>query len=181
MSRAFVSESNDDFMESDIPEVKYPLPEGTKNYMTPDGAEKIMEELNELCTVRRPELLERISSAVTYDRGDRESILQDRRKLCEVDRRIEYLRKMVDNLEVVEHDMIDRDHVHFGALVTVEEKTTGKKKYRIVGVDESDPEKGWISWHSPLARALTGRKTGETVLVQTPAGELQLLIRGIEY
>lgn len=181
MSRAFISESNNDFMDSDIPEVKYPLPEGTKNYMTPDGAERIKKELDELSRVRRPDLLARIASAVNADGGGGERVLNDRRKLRAVERRIEYLKKMIDTLVVVEPGILDKNHVHFGALVTVDEQNAGRKTYRIVGVDESDPEKGRISWHSPLARALTGRKTGETVIVHIPAGKMKLTIKRIEY
>ncbi len=182
MSRAFVSESNDDFMGSDIPEAKYPLPEGTKNYMTPGGASKIRDELTELSKVRRPELIARISSAVTDETGAlRESVLLDRRLLREVDRRIQYLTKMVDNLEIVEPGKQDTGRVLFGAKVTVLEENEGEKSYRIVGIDESDPTLGKVSWLSPVARALTGKRLGDTVAVKVPAGEMRLTIRRIDY
>jgi len=182
MSRAFVSESNDDFMGSDIPEAKYPLPAGTKNYMTPDGAVKIRDELTELCNVRRPELIARISSAMTDATGaPQEGVLQDRRLLREADRRIQYLTKMVDNLEVVEPGRQDTGRVLFGAKVTVLEENGGEKSYRIVGIDESDPAEGKVSWFSPLARALTGKRLGDKVAVKIPAGEMRLTIRRIDY
>lgn len=182
MSRAFLSESDEDFMEDDIPEAKYPLPEGVKNYMTPQGAEKIKNELMVLMNTERPKITARLSSAVTDKGGpQKESMLKDRKRLRKIDRRIQYLTKMVENLEVVEPKNQDPDHVLFGATVTVMENNEREKVYRIVGIDESNPSEGILSWLSPIARALTSKRVGDVVTLNIPAGEIKLKIIKIEY
>ncbi|KPJ88417.1 MAG: hypothetical protein AMS17_05610, partial [Spirochaetes bacterium DG_61] len=91
MSRAFLSESNGDFMDDDVPEAKYPLPEGVKNYMTSEGAEKIKTELAVLLNKERPNIAARLSRTVTEESGvEKEHVLGDRRRLREIDRRIQY-------------------------------------------------------------------------------------------
>ncbi|KPJ85361.1 MAG: transcription elongation factor GreB, partial [Spirochaetes bacterium DG_61] len=97
------------------------------------------------------------------------------------DRRIQYLTKMVENLEVVDPKRQDLDRVLFGARVSVLENGRSTKVYRIVGVDESNPPEGRISWFSPIAKALTGKRVGETVSLRIPAGEVKLKILRIEY
>jgi len=182
MSRAFLSESNGDFMDDDVPEAKYPLPEGVKNYMTSEGAEKIKTELAVLLNKERPNIAARLSRTVTEESGvEKEHVLGDRRRLREIDRRIQYLTKMVENLEVVDPKRQDLDRVLFGARVSVLENGRSTKVYRIVGVDESNPPEGRISWFSPIAKALTGKRVGETISLRIPAGEVKLKILRIEY
>jgi len=182
MSRAFLSESDNDFMDDDFPEVKYPLPEGVKNYMTQEGAERMENELTGFLNEERPELLARLAKNVTEESGwERERVLSDRRRLREIDRRIQYLTKMLENLEVVDPKKQDPGRVAFGAQVSVLENDRTEKAYRIVGVDESDPSAGLISWLSPIARALTGKRVGESVVLKIPAGNVRLSILRIEY
>ena len=182
MSRAFLSESNGDFMDDDFPEVKYPLPEGVKNYMTPEGAEKIKNELVVLINKERPDIAARLSRTVTEESGvGKDRVLGDRRRLREIDRRIQYLTKLVENLEVVDPKRQDPEHVLFGAQVSVLENGRITKVYSIVGVEESDPPEGRISWFSPIAKALTGKRVGETVSLNIPAGEVKLKIVRIKY
>jgi len=146
MSRAFVDESASESRENDAPELKIPLPAGAKNYVTPQGAERLRAEIEDLLALEQP-------------------------RLGEVDRRIEYLSRMRAIMEVVPPPAREPDRVVFGTTVTVREAGGTEKKYRIVGIDESDPTRGWVSWISPLARALVGKRQGELARVKLPAGE----------
>ena len=154
MSRAFVDESASESRESDAPELKIPLPPGAKNYVTPQGARQLRAELEGLQALAAP-------------------------RLREVDRRIEYLSRMRAIMEVVAPSTADPDRVVFGTTVTVREAGGTEKTYRIVGVDESDPSRGWVSWISPLARALVGKRRGEAALVKLPAGEERVTVTAI--
>ena len=154
VSRAFVDESASESMEENAPALKIPLPPGAKNYITPQGAARMRAELEELLATAQP-------------------------RLREVDRRIEYLSRMAALMEIVAPGAQPPERVVFGATVTVREKGRGERTYRIVGVDESDPSRGWVSWISPIGRALTGRKPGDTAKVTLPAGEKLLTIVSI--
>jgi transcription elongation factor GreB len=154
MSRAFVDESASESRENDAPELKIPLPAGAKNYMTPQGAERLRAEIEDLLALEQP-------------------------RLGEVDRRIEYLSRMRAIMEVVPPPAQEPDRVVFGTTVTVREAGGTEKKYRIVGIDESDPARGWVSWISPLARALVGKRQGELARVKLPAGEELLTVVAI--
>jgi transcription elongation factor GreB len=155
MSRAFVDESASESRENDAPELKIPLPAGAKNYVTPEGASRLRSELEGLLAIAPP-------------------------RLQEVDRRIEYLTRMRSLMEVVAPVGADPQRVVFGTFVTVREGGGARRVYRIVGVDESDPVRGWVSWISPLARALVGKRKGEEALVKLPAGEEPLTILAIQ-
>jgi transcription elongation factor GreB len=182
MSRAFVSESDGEFQDDDLPAIKIPLPANTKNYMTPEGAEKLKSELHHLLHTERPEIAALLSRQVSgVDSADQQTIGLSRRRLREVERRIEYLNVMVGRLEVVETAGQDRQQVTFGAAVTVADEKETTKLYRIVGVDESEPEAGRISWISPLARALIGARAGEVVTVELPEHEVTLRVLEIDY
>jgi transcription elongation factor GreB len=154
MSRAFVDESASESRENDAPELKIPLPAGAKNYVTPQGAQRLRREIEELLALEQP-------------------------RLGEVDRRIEYLSRMRVIMEVIPPAASAPDRVVFGTTVTVRDAGGAEKTYRIVGVDESDPAQGWVSWISPLARALVGKRKGEQARVKLPAGEELLTVVAI--
>ena len=154
MSRAFVDESASESREGDAPELKIPLPRGAKNYVTPDGAVRTRAELDSLLAAPQP-------------------------RLREGERRIQYLSRMIAIMEVVTPSEHPPQRVVFGATVTVDEQGRGRHAYRIVGVDESDPSEGRLSWISPVARALMGKKPGESVTVSLPAGQTRLSIISI--
>jgi transcription elongation factor GreB len=194
VSRAFVSENDSQFEEEEVPALKIPLPPGARNYMTRAGAESLRAELEELVQNERPKLSARVSRGVSASGGaepDRDTISRLRRRLREVERRIEYLTAMSARLEVVDPAGQDPHRVAFGATVTVREADRGRpagveaetpvETYRIVGVDESDPADGAISWISPLARALITARLGETVTLALPEGERRLEVVAIEY
>ena len=153
MSRAFIDESASESREGDAPELKIPLPQGAKNYVTPHGAERTRAELEELLATAQP-------------------------RLREVERRIQYLSRMTAIMEIVSPGARLPERVVFGTTITVREARE-ELTYRIVGVDESDPTRGWVSWVSPIARALTGRKPGDTVKVSLPSEEKVLTIVSI--
>jgi transcription elongation factor GreB len=183
VSRAFLSETDESFMDDDVPETKVPLPEGVKNYMTPEGAGRLKAELAGLANVERPKLLVKLSRTVA-DGGvpEKEGLLRDRRRLREIERRVEYLERMLDRLEVVNPDAQDSSRALFGASVTVRDLDSGDEKtFRIVGIDESDPPAGMVSWISPVAKALIGRRVGDAVSVKLPMGNSKLEIMKIEY
>ena len=175
MSRAFVDESTSSARVEDAPERKIPLPPGAKNYMTPEGAERLRRELSRLLSVERPRLIAEIAAA------EKSVIASLQRHAAEVDRRIEYLRRMTAILEVIDSRGQAGDRVVFGATVTVLEGSAARRSYRIVGSDESDPAKGWVSWVSPVARALVGKRVGDRVPVKLPVGEKWLEILRIEF
>ena len=169
MSKAFTRDENEG---PDIPEV-VPAPSliapGAKNYITPGGAEKLRAELQRLLEVTRPEL--------TDARDDPDA----KRQLARLDQRIRQLEESLHSAEIVEPADDGGDVVRFGAWVTVREPDGQETTYRIVGVDETDPENNWVSWMSPVAKALLNRKRGERVPFKFPSGEAALEIQEVRY
>ena len=150
--------------------------------MTPEGAERLKSELNHLVHTERPRIAALVSRQVSgIEEADQQTIGLSRRRLREVERRIEYLDIMVGRLEVVESAGQDLQKVTFGAAVTVADEKGTTRVYRIVGVEESEPEAGRISWISPLARALIGARAGEVVTAQLPEHEVTFKILEIDY
>jgi transcription elongation factor GreB len=179
VSRAFVDESAQQPHEEDAPELKIALPPGARNYSTPRGAERLRAELADLEQVQRPRLASAVGQPGDTDRDD---LAAQRRKLREMDRRIEYLMQMCSRLEVIDPAGQRSDRVVFGATVSVRDTATGAERtYRIVGVDEADPEKGSVSWVSPVARALVSARIGDTVSLKLPAGSTTLEVTGIRF
>ncbi len=181
MSRAFVSESDSDFQDEDLPEIRNPLPRGTRNYMTPEGAERMQHELHDLTTAERPRAAAKVARVGGgTSNTDRDAHATARHRLHEIERRIEYLRRMSAILEVVDPENQDPGRVAFGATVKVREGDS-VATYRIVGVDESSPESGRISWITPIAKALIGAQVGQTVQVKLPRGDSLLRVEQIRY
>jgi transcription elongation factor GreB len=182
MSRAFVSEEDSQFSGEEVPEIKIPLPPGAPNYMTPRGAEVLRNELSRLSGTERPRLAARLAREVSGAEGaGRENLSRGRQELRKLERRIEYLGRMLARLEVVTPGGQDTARVAFGAAVTVEEPGREPRVYSIVGVDESEPEQGRISWISPLAKALTGARVGDKVCLRLPEEERELTVTDIRY
>jgi transcription elongation factor GreB len=182
VSRAFVSESDSQFQDEEAPEIKIPLPPEAANYMTPAGAQALRAELGALRGGQRP----RVAGAVTRlaasgSFSDRDELAVQRKRLREIDRRIEYLSRMLARLEVIDPAAQAGQRVLFGARVSVQAEDGSRRVYRIVGVDEADPAAGAVSWIAPLARALLGRSPGEWVDLKLPEGEQKLRILAVEY
>ena len=169
MSKAFTREETDGPEMPDLPPLVSTLPPGAKNYMTPDGAERLREELTRLVEVRRPQL--------AAARNDPDS----KRQLAGIDQRIAQLEQSLQTAEVVRPLPEETSVVRFGATVVVREESGEESTYRIVGVDETDIDRGWVSWLSPIAKTLMNARPGKRVRFKFPAGEEELEIIGISY
>ena len=170
MSKAFTRESDGD-AEDDLPRLAEVLPRGVKNYVTPEGAARLRQELRDLLDAERPPVVAALAT------GEREA----RRLLEKLDRRISLLRDRVASMEVVDPGSQSRDRVRFGARVTVVDPQGAERTYHIVGVDESNPSTGKVSFLSPIARALLGKKERDLVSVELPDGHVQLEVAEIRY
>jgi len=185
MNKAFTRET-DDSDDEDAPESAPLLPPGTKNYMTPGGFARLKAELDHLVSGERPALVSTIAwAAGNGDRSENGDYIYGKKRLREVDRRIRFLIKRLDNAEVVDPSaragIDDEDRVYFGATVDVVNGRGEPRTVSIVGVDEIDTARGYISWVSPMARALIKAREGDTVTLQTPGGPEQLEIELVRY
>ena len=182
MNKAFTRESDDDG-DDDPPEAAPPLPAGTRNYMTPAGYGRLREEALHLLDTERPALVKVIQWAASNgDRSENADYLYGKRRLREIDRRIRFLTRRLDNAEVVDPATREpTDQVFFGATVTLADPAGTERTYAIVGIDEADATRGRISWISPLARQLLKAREGDTLTVRTPGGEARLEIVAVEY
>lgn len=151
-------------------------------YITPDGFRKLQEELEFLWRSERKKVAEAVSTAAALgDRSENADYIYGKRRLREIDRRIRFLQKRLDELTVVDRGPERDGKVYFGAWVTVEDEDGEETTYRIVGPDEFEAEKGSISLDSPLARALMGREEGDEVIVERPKGPKAFAVVGISY
>jgi transcription elongation factor GreB len=153
-----------------------------KAYITPDGAAKLQAELKQLIEVERPKTVDEVATAAAHgDRSENAEYKYGKLRLRDIDRRIRFLQKRLDAIEVIDPKKQSGRVVFFGATVEVEDEDGARKHYTIVGEDESEPKLGKISYASPIGRALLKRKVGDTVLVRRPAGEIELEITKIDY
>jgi transcription elongation factor GreB len=195
MSKAFTKE-DDGGDDDDQENPALQIPKGSKNYITPSGAEKLKAELKHLLTKERPDLVKVVSWAASNgDRSENGDYLYGKRRLRQIDSRIRFLGKRIESFEVVDpanqRTRENSDRILFSATVTVvvvsDEESEGgakegsKKTYQIVGIDETEPAVGKVSWISPIARALMNGKVGDVVMLKSPAGERELEIVRIEY
>jgi transcription elongation factor GreB len=152
------------------------------NYLTPEGAKKIADELQKLTAVERPRVVSEVSDAAAQgDRSENAEYIYGKKRLREIDRRIRFLTKRLDSAVVVRSGEVARDEVRFGALVEVRDENGRCARYRIVGPDEADPGASKISYQSPLGKSLMKRKVGDTCVVERPAGSIELEILVITY
>jgi len=153
-----------------------------KVYITPGGARALRDELNYLWREKRPEVTEKVSAAAALgDRSENADYIYGKRQLREIDKRIRYLTQRLDNLEIVDRKPDDREKVFFGAWARLEDDNGEISEIRIVGADEFDLSRGWISLESPMARALIGKSKGDTVAVQRPRGRMEFTILEVSY
>lgn len=170
-------------LTEDDDEAVAPLPRGVKNYMTPGGYRRLKDELTQLLNVERPQLVQVVSWAASNgDRSENGDYLYGKKRLREIDRRIRYLTRRLDNSEVVNPAARGgTDQVYFGATVTYEDDSGAEHTITIVGLDEVDPARGRVSWISPVAAALLKHSAGDTVNLRTPAGVRQIAIVDVRY
>lgn len=140
-------------------------------YITPEGEKKLRDELNYLWRTKRPEVTRAVSEAAAMgDRSENAEYIYGKKQLREIDRRVRFLTKRLDELKVVSQLPDDTDRVFFGAWVRLLDESGEEQVYRLVGPDEFDPKAGWISIDSPVARALLKHQVGDEVAVHTPEG-----------
>ena len=164
-------------MKTVVPPREYRSP-----YITREGAEALRAELLHLLSVKRPEVTAAVSAAAALgDRSENAEYIYGKKMLREIDRRIRFLEKRLQELKVVDQLPAERNKVFFGAWVTLEDEAGEQRCYRIVGPDEIDTERGWISIDSPLARALVKKSLDDEVSVRTPTGETLYVIVAIVY
>jgi transcription elongation factor GreB len=178
MSKAFVKDDAEP--EEDAPELPAAVP-GGKNYMTPEGFARLKAELRALVELERPEVVRTVSWAASNgDRSENGDYIYGKKRLREIDRRVRFLIKRLENAEVVHSAGRDSDQVFFGATVKIR-TSKDEKEITIVGVDEVDPSHGRVSWISPVAKALIKAREGDTVRLRTPAGEEKIEILEVRY
>lgn len=150
--------------------------------ITPEGEARLRAELHELWHVRRPQVTQAVSEAAAQgDRSENAEYTYGKKMLREIDSRVRFLSKRLENLKVVDQRPTDANKVYFGAWVTLEDENGEQQRYRIVGPDELDLKQGLISIDSPLARALIGKLLDAEIRVQTPTGEKCWYLVAIEY
>lgn len=153
-----------------------------KYYITPQGARNLRQELDYLWREKRPEVTRKVSEAAALgDRSENAEYIYGKKQLREIDRRIHYLAKRLDNLHVVDRTPDDQEKVFFGAWIKLENEQGEVSQIRIVGADEFDVKKGWISLNSPMAKSLLGKRKGDEVKVSRPRGDTELVILDINY
>ncbi|MBP8007149.1 MAG: transcription elongation factor GreB [Burkholderiales bacterium] len=186
MNKAFTRENDaaDDADDDDL-EAAPALPVGSRNYMTPGGFARLKEELDHLVATERPALVATVAWAASNgDRSENGDYLYGKKRLREIDRRIRFLVKRLDAAEVVDPESRARDgadQVFFGATVEYATKGGERRTISIVGIDETDTARGYVSWISPVARALTRSREGDVVSLRTPAGADELEVLEVRY
>ena len=184
MNKAFTRET--DTADDDDVEGVSPLPLGARNYMTPGGFARLSRELEHLVQKERPELVATVAWAASNgDRSENGDYIYGKKRLREIDRRIRFLIKRLDAAEVVDpaapRDEDIAGQVFFGATVSVRNGRGEERTLSIVGVDEIDTARGYVSWVSPMARALLKAREGDTVTLRTPVGAEDIEIVEVRY
>jgi len=162
---------------------RFRLPDrpGSK-YITAQGAARLRAELDQLWSVERPAVTQAVSEAAALgDRSENAEYIYGKRRLREIDSRVRHLRKRLDGMVVVDQPPADPNKVFFGAWVSIEDAAGALTTYRIVGPDEFDMERDYISMDSPLGRALLGKSLDAEVTVPLPAGPRTYVITAIRY
>ena len=151
-------------------------------YITREGHRALEEELRVLWKVTRPEVTRKVAEAAALgDRSENAEYIYGKRQLREIDRRIRFLSKRLDELTVVERAPPDRTRAFFGAWVKLEDDDGGEVEYRIVGPDEIARAQGYISIDAPVARACLKKRVGDEVVVRSPEGERRFTVVEVRY
>ncbi len=184
MSKAFTRENEDadDVEDEDSPSLPA-LPAGTKNYITPAGYQRLKSEYLHLLNDERPALVQTVSWAASNgDRSENGDYIYGKKRLREIDRRLRFLAKRLENSQVVDPAQRGEcEQVFFGATVKICHGDGVERTYSIVGVDEANASKGHISWVSPLARALLKSREDDIVKLPLPEGVEELVVVEVVY
>jgi len=151
-------------------------------YITPEGQKRLSEELSFLWKVKRPQVTLAVAEAAAMgDRSENAEYIYGKKQLRQIDSRIRFLSKRLGELIVVDRIPDDTSKVFFGAWVEIEDTDGNVYTYRIVGPDEFDPDKNFISIDSPMAKALLHRTEGDEVVVSRPNGTVKFVVTSIRY
>lgn len=155
--------------------------DGSK-YITPEGNQRLVDEFKHLWRVLRPEVTKALAAAAAEgDRSENAEYIYRKKQLREIDSRIHFLKERLENIQVVDQAPADGSRVFFGAWVRLEDEEGNRCQYRIVGPDETDQTKGFISMDSPMARSLMKKAEGDDVIVRRPKGETVFTILRVWY
>jgi transcription elongation factor GreB len=151
-------------------------------FITPAGAKKLRDELDFLWRNKRPEVTRAVQEAAAQgDRSENAEYIYGKRQLREIDARVRFLRKRLEGMTVVDKPPSDPSRVFFGAWVKLEDESGAEFEYRIVGPDEFDAARGWISMDSPLARALMRKAVDDEVFIDMPTGRKGYVVVEVRY
>lgn len=154
----------------------------SSSYITPEGERALRAELQQLWKVERPQVTAAVHEAAKNgDRSENGDYIYGKRRLREIDRRVRFLTKRLDNLQVVDRLPDDTARIYFGAWISLEDEEGVEHRYRIVGPDEFDLGKGLLSMDAPLARQLIGKRVDDEVSVETPTGRKSYWVVEIHY
>jgi transcription elongation factor GreB len=186
MSKAFTKESDSEDDDLELPEEPEEVAPAAKNYVTPTGLQRLRDELRFLLTRERPAVTQVVAwAAGNGDRSENADYQYGKRRLREIDRRIRFLTKRIAAAEIVDpaapRSGRAATHVFFGATVRYANAAGTERVVRIVGLDEVDLDRGYISWVSPLARALMKAGPGDSVVLRAPNGTEELDVLDVRY
>lgn len=158
-----------------------PQQPGSK-YITREGFNKLQAELDKLWRIERPTVTQSVREAAAQgDRSENADYIYGKKRLREIDSRVRFLRKRLDNMTVVDSLPSNLEKVYFGAWVELEDIQGKLKHFRIVGPDEIDPDRGYISMDSPVAKLLMGKQIDDHIVVNTPKGGVEYYITAVQY
>ena len=180
MNKAFTKETDD----ADDDELLLPaLPASGKNYITPAGHARIRAELLDLIDNERPKVVDIVHWAASNgDRSENGDYIYGKKRLREIDRRIRFLTKRLEIMEITDPAMHHgSEQVFFGATVTYVDETAVERTVTILGIDEAESAKGEVSWVSPIARTLLKAHVGDVLQLLTPAGKLEIEVLSVRY
>lgn len=154
-----------------------------KNYISPSGLKKLVDELDYLTKIERPQVTKTVAWAASNgDRSENADYQYGKKRLREIDKRVRFLNSRINKTVIIEPSETKSDKVQFGAAIKVLNLETGvEKEYQIVGVDEVDTSKGNISWRSPIGSAALGKEVGDAFEAITPSGKSEFEILHIQY
>lgn len=152
-----------------------------KNYITPAGLQKLKSELEELLHKERPKVVATVAWAASNgDRSENADYQYGKKRLREIDRRVGFLTDRIEKAEIVDPTKVSTKQIFFAATVTISNEDGEEIEYQIVGEDETDVTSGKISWKSPVAKALLGKKVGDEITIKKPHGDEIVVVEKIQ-
>jgi transcription elongation factor GreB len=158
-------------------------PRGNKSpYITPEGYRRLSDELVYLWKSKRPEVTQAVAEAAAMgDRSENAEYIYGKKQLRQIDSRMRFLSKRLSELKVIDRKPADTSRIFFGAWVALEDREGNLYEYRIVGADEIDPERNFISVDSPMAKALLRKTEGDDIAVHRPNGTAVFIVCAVRY